>query len=136
MQALAATLLFPVLTVLALGAWVYADALARDSDHPLRWAVEVVVLPPVVAAYVHYRGDRTRPQSDRERLALAALLALLAALLAGMAFSPPDVLVRPRTTFGALLVTAPLFYLLVYRGGGGTDDREEGERGNDSDENG
>jgi len=121
---LAAAALFPVLTALALGSWIYLDAVARESPHPLRWAVEVTFVPPVLLAYVHYRGERSGPQSDRERLALTVLLALLMAMMVGTIFSPPDVFAQPRNTFGGLLVTLPLFYWIVYR-----DDAEPEESG-------
>lgn|GEM_PF-2010973 len=112
---LVAALLFPVVTLLTLGSWIYLDARARDSDHPVRWAIEVALVPPLVLAYVRYRGERTRPQSDRERLALTLLLALLMAMMAGTVLSPPDVFAAPRDTFGAFLVLLPLFYWLIYR---------------------
>ena len=105
----------PALTWAVLVAWVGQDALAREAEHPLRWAGIVAVAPPLLVAYVSVRGKRTRSQSDRERLTLALLLALLSAMLAGTVFAPPDVFAQPRNTFGALLVTLPLFYLLVYR---------------------
>ena len=108
----------PALTWAVLVAWVGQDALARGVDHPVRWAVVVAVVPPLLVAYVVYRGDRTRPQSDRERLTLTVLLALLSAMMAGTVFAPPDVFAQPRNTVGALLVTLPLFSLLVYRDGG------------------
>jgi len=122
---LAAVAVFPVLTALTLGSWIYLDAVARGSAHPLRWAVEVTLFPPLVLAYVRYRGGRAAPQSNRERLALAVLLALLTALMVGTVFSPPDVFAQPRNTFGGLLVTLPLFYWIVYRDGA-----ESSETGN------
>lgn len=124
---LAAAALFPVLTALALGTWIYLDAVARGSAHPLRWAVEVTLVPPLVLAYVYYRGERSGPQSDRERLALTVLLALLMALMVGTVFSPPDVFAQPRNTFGGLLVTLPLFYWIVYRDGAESEGSETGE---------
>ena len=105
----------PALTWAVLVAWVGQDALAREAEHPLRWAGIVAVAPPLLVAYVSVRGERTRSQSDRERLTLTLLLALLSAMLVGTVFAPPDVFAQPRNTFGALLVTLPLFYLLVYR---------------------
>lgn len=111
--------LFPLLTWVTLVAWVYQDARARDGDRPIRSTATVAVFPPALVAYVYYRDERTRPPSDRERLTLTALLALLSAMLVGTVFSPPDVFAQPRNTFGALLVTLPLFYLLVYREGEG-----------------
>ncbi|QPV62172.1 hypothetical protein I7X12_15695 [Halosimplex litoreum] len=113
--ALAAAAAFPALTWVTLVAWVYLDAVARDGDHPVRSAVTVAVFPPALVAYVVSRPERTTPQADRERLALTVLLALLAAMMVGTVFSPPDVFAQPRNTFGSLLVTLPLFYLLVYR---------------------
>lgn len=113
--AVVAAVAVPALTWAVLVAWVGQDALARAVDHPLRWAGAVAVVPPLLVAYVVYRGERTRPQSDRERLTLTVLLALLSAMLAGTVFAPPDVFAQPRNTVGALLVTLPLFYLLVYR---------------------
>lgn len=114
---LAAAAAIPALTWATLAVWVYQDGVARGSDHPVRWAVAVAVFPPLLVGYVYSRGDRARPPSDRERLTLTALLALLSAMLAGSVFAPPDVFAQPRNTFGALLVTLPLFYLLVYREG-------------------
>ncbi|WP_436923720.1 hypothetical protein [Halosimplex amylolyticum] len=114
---LVAAAAIPALTWVTLVAWVYQDALARESDHPVGSAVSVAVFPPLLVGYVYYRGDRARPQSDRERLTLTVLLALLSAMMAGTVFAPPDVFAQPRNTFGALLVTLPLFYLLVYREG-------------------
>jgi hypothetical protein len=105
----------PALTWAVLVAWVGQDALAREAEHPLRWAGIVAVAPPLLVVYVSVRGERTRSQSDRERLTLTLLLALLSAMLVGTVFAPPDVFAQPRNTFGALLVTLPLFYLLVYR---------------------
>ena len=105
----------PALTWAVLVAWVGQDALVREAEHPLRWAGIVAVAPPLLVAYVSVRGERTRSQSDRERLTLTLLLALLSAMLVGTVFAPPDVFAQPRNTFGALLVTLPLFYLLVYR---------------------
>ncbi|ELZ25728.1 hypothetical protein C475_09724 [Halosimplex carlsbadense 2-9-1] len=113
--ALVAAAAFPALTWATLVAWVYLDALARDGDHPVRSTAAVAVFPPALVAYVAYRPERTTSQSDRERLALTVLLALLAAMMVGTVFSPPDVFAQPRNTFGAALVTLPLFYLLVYR---------------------
>ncbi|WP_415382804.1 hypothetical protein [Halosimplex sp. TS25] len=121
---LAAAAAIPALTWATLVVWVYQDARARGSDHPAGSAVAVAVFPPLLVAYVYYRSDRSQPQSDRERLTLTALLALLSAMLAGSVFAPPDVFAQPRNTFGALLVTFPLFYLLVYRGDE-SNDREE-----------
>jgi len=122
--ALVAAAAFPALTWIALVAWVYVDALARDSDHPVRSTATVAVVPPALVAYVYYRPDRTAPQSDPERVALTVLLALLSAMLVGTVFSPPDVFAQPRNTFGAVLVTLPLFYLLVYRGNSGAVEEE------------
>lgn len=115
--------LFPALTWLALVVWVSVDARARESDHPVRSTVTVAVFPPALVAYVYARPQRPGPQSDHERLGLTVLLALLSAMIVGTVFSPPDVFAQPRNTFGALLVTFPLFYAVVYRGG--TDDSAE-----------
>jgi len=112
---IAAAALFPALTWLTLVGWVYQDARARESDHPVWWAVTVAVVPLALIAYVSYRNERVAPQSDAERLTLAVLLALLSAMMAGTVFSPPDVFAQPRNTFGALLFLLPLFYLIVYR---------------------
>jgi len=114
-RTLVAAAAFPALTWVTLVVWVYLDAVARDGDHPVRSTVTVAVLPPALVAYVVARPERTTPQSDGERLALTVLLALLAAMMVGTVFSPPDVFAQPRNTFGAALVTLPLFYLLVYR---------------------
>ncbi|WP_436907481.1 hypothetical protein [Halosimplex marinum] len=111
----AAAAAFPLLTWVALVVWVYLDARARGGDHPVRSTLTVAVFPPALVAYVVYRPERTAAPSDRERAALTVLLALLSAMMAGTAFSPPDVFAQPRNTFGAVLVTLPLFYLLVYR---------------------
>ncbi|WP_135362833.1 hypothetical protein [Halosimplex halophilum] len=108
---------FPALTWVALVTWVYLDAVARAADHPVGSTLAVAAFPPALVAYVHYRPERTAPQSDRERLALTVLLALLAAMMAGTVLSPPDVFAQPRNTFGALLALLPLFYLIVYREG-------------------
>lgn len=114
--ALVAAVTFPALTWVTLVVWVSLDAVARESDHPVRSTATVAVFPPALVAYVVSRPERTTRQSDRERLALTVLLALLAAMMAGTVLSPPDVFAQPRNTFGTLLVTLPLFYLLVYRG--------------------
>ncbi|WP_436929727.1 hypothetical protein [Halosimplex halobium] len=108
---------FPALTWVTLVAWVYLDAVAREADHPVGSTLAVAAFPPALVGYVAYRPERTAPQSDRERLALTVLLALLAAMMAGTVFSPPDVFAQPRNTFGALLALLPLFYLIVYREG-------------------
>jgi hypothetical protein len=120
----AAAAAFPLLTWVALVAWVYLDARARGGDHPIRSTATVAVFPLALVAYVYYRPDRTAAQSDRERVALTVLLALLSAMMAGTVFSPSDVFAQPRNTFGALLVTLPLFYLLVYREGPDTTDAD------------
>ncbi|QLH79381.1 hypothetical protein HZS55_19690 [Halosimplex rubrum] len=122
--ALVAAAVFPALTWVTLVVWVSQDAVARGSDHPIRSTATVAVFPPALVAYVVYRPERTTPQSDRERLALTVLLALLAAMMAGTVLSPPDVFAQPRNTFGAVLVTLPLFYLLVYRENEGESDAE------------
>lgn len=111
----ALTVLLVAATAAVLAAWVYQDARGRDSDHPAAWAAGVVAFIPLLAAYVYARGERTAPQTDRERATLAALLALLLAHIAGNVFSPPDVFAQGPTTLAALAVTAPLFYLIVYR---------------------
>jgi len=113
--AVVAAAAIPALTWLTLVVWVSLDAVARGADRPVGWALAVAVVPPALVAYVYYRPERTTAQSDRERLALTVLLALLSAMLVGTVFSPPDVFAQPRNTFGAVLVTLPLFYLLVYR---------------------
>ncbi|QLH84255.1 hypothetical protein [Halosimplex pelagicum] len=121
---LVAAAAFPALTWVTLVVWVYLDAVARGSDHPVRSTATVAVFPLALVAYVYYRPERTSPQSDRERLALTVLLALLAAMMAGTVFSPPDVFAQPRNTFGALLALLPLFYLIVYREGPDATDAE------------
>jgi hypothetical protein len=113
--ALVAAAAFPALTWVTLVVWVYLDAVARDGDHPVRSTATVAIFPPALVVYVVSRPERTAPQSDGERLALTVLLALLAAMMVGTIFSEPDVFAQPRNTFGSLLVTLPLFYLLVYR---------------------
>ena len=123
----------PLVGWATLVAWVYQDALARAVDHPGLSALGVAVFPPALVAYVRYRGERTAEQSDRERLTLAVLLAILAAMIVGTVFSPPDVFAQPRNTFGALLLTLPLFYVLVYRQPA-TDERSA--RDSESDEDG
>jgi hypothetical protein len=133
---LAAAALFPVVSLLALGAWVYIDASAREETTPALWAVPVALFGPLIVVYVLQRGERTRPQSDGERAALTVLLALLVAMMAGTVFSPPDTFAQPRNTFGALLVALPLFYLLVYRDGAtGEPDGSNGSDGESADEN-
>ncbi|WP_123537217.1 hypothetical protein [Halosimplex salinum] len=122
--ALVAGATIPALTWVTLVVWVYLDARARDSDHVLRSTATVAVFPPALVAYVYYRPERARPQSDEERLTLTVLLALLSAMMAGTVFSPPDVFAQPRNTFGALLVTLPLFYFLVYREDGANGSEE------------
>ncbi|MFC7142255.1 hypothetical protein ACFQMA_20750 [Halosimplex aquaticum] len=121
---LVAALAIPALTWATLVVWVYQDARARATERPAGWAIAVAVVPPLLVGYIYYRGDRTRPQSDRERLTLTVLLALLSAMMVGTVFAPPDVFAQPRNTFGALLVTLPLFYLLVYREGESNDGGE------------
>ncbi|WP_459194949.1 hypothetical protein [Halosimplex sp. J119] len=121
---LVAAAAIPLLAWATLAVWVYLDAVARESDHPVRAALLVALLPPLLVWYVSRRDERAHPQSDRERLALTVLLALLSAMMAGTVFAPPDVFAQPRNTFGALLITLPLFYVLIYRENG-SNDREE-----------
>lgn len=104
-----------------LGYWVYRDASARGSSVPRWWGLAVAILDPLVLGYLFTRwrklGEREYPRTSRDRSVATALVALFGSLLLATETSPPDPLSQPRYFFGALVVVAPLAYLLVYRDG-------------------
>jgi sec-independent protein translocase protein TatC len=100
----------------ALVYWVYSDATARGSERPGAWAFAVAAFAPVLLVYLLRRGavgDRTDPETDRERLARVLATAVLLSWVVTAVLSPPDPVTQLYYAGGAIAVTVPLGYLLV-----------------------
>jgi fructose-specific phosphotransferase system IIC component len=104
---------FLLATAVILGTWIYHDARARQSRHPLKWAVAIGILPFVLVPYISLRGDRISPPSHGERLALPALLGCLFAWITGTLLASPNPVSHAKYVFGILLVSIPAAYLLI-----------------------
>ena len=121
---LTATLFVWLSGVAALFQLISRDARARDSDQPGTWALAVVVALPLALPYYAYSvsltqrlGARATPPDHIDRLLATWANGCLGAILAGSVLAPPDPFSQLRAVWLALVVSLPVSYLLVYRGG-------------------
>ncbi|SFR69097.1 hypothetical protein [Halogeometricum limi] len=101
----------------ALGLATLWDAGERGSDHPVRWGVLAVVVPPSLVAYfvVRRRLGSRGPPTPEERGARTVAAGVLAAVVVGSLFAPPDPISQIRWFLPTLAVTTPLAYLAFFR---------------------
>jgi hypothetical protein len=102
-------------TGVLLGYWTYLDARARDSDSAIMLGIAVGVVGWLVFPYLYFRGERVHPKTRRERIVATVVVANVVAVLIGTMVGPPDPFSGPLYVLGALVVTLPLAYLVVYR---------------------
>ncbi|MFB6152299.1 MAG: hypothetical protein ABEJ40_10890 [Haloarculaceae archaeon] len=97
---------------------VYRDGRRRRREDARRWAYAVAAFPPAVLAYLLRRrrfGPPVEAETPRDRLARAAVAAVLSAWILGTLASPPDAFLQLYYVAGALIVTAPTAYVLLAR---------------------
>lgn len=100
----------------ALGAWTYADASARDSDAAVRWGLAVAAFLPLAGVYVLYRtsiGERFAPPGAREDLFGTVGVGLVLALVVVSKLAPEDPTVFGWTMVGATPLALFVSYLFV-----------------------